>query len=146
MIIDNLEFLQKYKSVIPSFDKVLTFIKENDINTLELGKHVIDGERLFVSCQNISPNSKEEAKLESHNKYIDIQIPLTACEIMGYTSRSTLKEEMYDEKKDITFYKEKADSYINVNKGMFAIFFPEDAHAPGINRDGVRKLVFKILI
>lgn len=146
MIIDNLEFLYRYKSVIPSFDKVLNFIEKNDIHTLELGKHEIDGNRVFVSCQQVSPKSKDEAKLETHNKYIDIQIPLSACETMGYSSRSSLQEGIYDELKDITFYKEKAASYINIDKGMFAVFFPQDAHAPGINSDGIKKLVFKILI
>ena len=146
MIIDNLEFLDKYKSVIPLSDKVLKFIAECDINNLELGKYIIDGDKLYANCQQVSPKSKEDAKLETHNRYIDIQIPLSGCESMGYTPRSLLNEEKYDEIKDITFYKGAAENYIKIEKGMFALFFPEDGHAPGISSDGVKKLIFKILI
>ena len=30
--------------------------------------------------------------------------------------------------------------------GMFAIFFPEDAHAPGVTPDGVRKVIVKVRV
>lgn len=146
MIVDSLEYLEKYKSINPLFEKVLSFIKENDIYTLDLGKREIDGKTLYCNCQQLASKSQDEAKLESHNKYIDIQIPLSGSETMGYSLRSLLKEEKYDEMKDITFYTEKAKSYIEIEKGMFAIFFPEDAHAPGISKNGVKKLIFKVLI
>ena len=29
---------------------------------------------------------------------------------------------------------------------MFAIFFPEDGHAPGITPDGVKKVIVKVRI
>ena len=36
--------------------------------------------------------------------------------------------------------------YLTVKPGMFAIFFPEDAHAPGVTPDGVRKVIVKVRV
>ena len=37
-----------------------------------------------------------------------------------------------------------AEAYIPVEPGMFAIFFPQDGHAPGITPDGVKKVIDKV--
>ena len=51
--------------------------------------------------------------------------------------------------KDIWFYHGPTD-YVSIREGMFAVFFPNDAHAPNIaHPDGcnaVRKCVFKVHI
>ena len=47
---------------------------------------------------------------------------------------------------DITFYEGLATDYLTVKPGMFAIFFPEDAHAPGVTPDGVRKVIVKVRV
>ena len=146
MIVDNLENLEKYSAVNPLFKNVLDFIKGTDLNTHELGKTKIDGDNLYVNFAQTSPKDKENAKLETHNRYLDIQIPLTSTEIKGYTPRTDLPEEEYNAEKDITFYKGAAESYIAVKPGMFAIFFPEDGHAPGITPVGVKKVIFKVLV
>ena len=39
MVIDTLENLDKYVSLNPLFKDVLNFIKSNDLNSLEIGKH-----------------------------------------------------------------------------------------------------------
>ena len=54
--------------------------------------------------------------------------------------RTDLPEAAYNAEKDITFYEGLATDYLTVKPGMFAIFFPEDAHAPGVTPDGVRKV------
>ena len=46
--------------------------------------------------------------------------------------------------KDITFFEGLAETYIAVKPGMFAIFFPQDGHAPGITPDGVKKVIVKV--
>lgn len=47
---------------------------------------------------------------------------------MGYMPRTDLPEAAYNAEKDITFYEGLATDYLTVKPGMFAIFFPEDAH------------------
>ena len=88
--------------------------------------------------------TKEEAVLETHRKMIDIQIPLSCTEVMGYTPREDLDEQPYNAEKDITFYEGMAQQYVAVKPGMFAIFFPQDGHAPCISEEPVRKAIFKI--
>ena len=40
----------------------------------------------------------------------------------------------------------KAMEYLKTKPGMFAIFFPQDAHAPGVSPDGVKKVIVKVLV
>ena len=113
---------------------------------LRLGKVKLQGDDLVVNFSQTKPKTKEEAKLETHNQFIDIQIPLSGVEVMGYTAREDLPEADYDADKDISFYPGLAESYIPVKPGMFAIFFPQDAHAPGVSPDGVKKVIVKVLV
>ena len=41
MIIDELKHLKDYESLNPLFSKVVEFINQHDLNTLEEGKHEI---------------------------------------------------------------------------------------------------------
>ena len=50
----------------------------------------------------------------------------------------------YYAEKDITFIEGLAETYVAVKPGMFAIFFPQDGHAPGITPDGVKKVIVKV--
>ena len=101
---------------------------------------------LFRSVAQTNPKEKENAKLETHKDYIDIQIPLSGTEIMGYTAAQDCLpvDAPYNAEKDITFFEGLAEDYIAVKPGMFAIFFPQDGHAPGITPDGVKKIIVKV--
>ncbi|MGL4520283.1 MAG: YhcH/YjgK/YiaL family protein [Phocaeicola sp.] len=144
MIVDTLENLKKYASIHPLFAQAIDYLVTTDLAACEAGKVKLQGDELVVNVAETKPKTKEEAKLETHNLFIDIQIPLSGTEVMGYTPRTTLKEELYNSEKDITFYPGLAESYIAVKPGMFAIFFPQDGHAPGITPDGVKKVIVKI--
>ena len=96
------------------------------------------------SKDNSSVICEEFAK--DDNRFIDIQIPLSGVEVMGYTPREDLPEAEYNADKDISFYHGLAESYIPVKPGMFVIFFPQDAHAPGVTPDGVKKVIVKVLV
>lgn len=146
MIIDTLKHLKDYASLNPLFPKVVEFIKQHDLNTLEAGKHEIVGKDLFVNIQTAKGKTPDEAVLETHNKMIDIQIPLSAAETYGYTPREALPEAAYNEEKDITKIPGlAAESYVTAQPGCFAIFFPQDGHAPCIaGVDEIKKAIFKV--
>lgn len=147
MIIDKLENLKNYTALNPLFGKVVEFIEKEDLQSFPLGKHVIDGDDLFANFNECSAKAREEAKLETHDVMIDIQIPLNDAEEMGYTPRADLMPAPYDAENDISFYEGAARQYFTVEPGMFVIFFPEDAHAPAICRhDGLRKIIFKVKV
>lgn len=146
MVIDTLENLGKYVSLNPLFKDVVDFIQSNDLNKLEAGKHQIKGADLFVNIQVAKGKAKAEALLETHKKMIDIQIPLSEPETFGYTPLADLPEAEYNEEKDITKYEGAADTYVTCKPGEFAIFFPQDGHAPCISDSPeFKKAIFKIL-
>ena len=85
MVIDTLDNLVKYEALNPLFKDVVEFLKNNDLNTLEPGKHVIKDKDLFVNITTAKGRAHDEAVLETHVKMIDIQIPLDVAETYGYT-------------------------------------------------------------
>lgn len=146
MVIDTLENFDKYVSLNPLFKDVLNFIKSNDLNSLEIGKHEIKGSDLFVNVQVAKGKTKEVAVLETHKKMIDIQIPLSAEETYGYTPLCDLPDAEYNNEKDITKYEGMADTYVTCKPAEFAIFFPQDGHAPCIaGVPEIKKAIFKVL-
>ena len=146
MIIDKLENLKKYESVNPLFAKVVEFLQQNDLNALEAGKHEIVGKDLFVNIQVAKGKTPDEAVIETHDKMIDIQIPITAAETFGYTQRDQLPKAEYNAEKDITKIPNlAADSYVTCQPGMMAIFYPQDGHAPCIaGVPELKKAIFKV--
>lgn len=146
MVIDRLENIEKYTPLHPLFEQVVEFLKSHDLHALEIGKTELKGKDLLVNVAQTSPKEKENAKLETHKDYIDIQIPLSGTEIMGYTAAEDClpADAPYNAAKDITFFDGLAESYIAVKPGMFAIFFPQDGHAPGITPVGVKKVIVKV--
>ncbi len=147
MVVDTLDNLEKYASLNPLFAQAIDFLKNTDLNALEAGsKTQLCGNDLVVNVAQTNPKTKEAAKLETHNLFIDIQIPLSGVEVMGYTpgNECVPADAAYNAEKDITFFEGLAQDYIAIKPGMFAIFFPQDGHAPGITETGVKKVIVKI--
>ena len=146
MIIDKIENLKNYAAINPLFPKVVEFLQQNDLNTMEAGKHEIVGKDLFVNIQVAKGKTPDEAVIETHDKMIDIQIPITAAETFGYTQRDLLPKAEYNAEKDITKIPDlAADSYVTCQIGMMAIFIPQDGHAPCIaGVTEIKKAIFKV--
>ena len=145
MIVDTLQNLEKYIGVNPLFADVVKFIKENDLNTLEEGKHLIKDKDLFVNIQVAKGKTPEEAAFETHRRMLDIQIPLDREETYGYMPLEDLPEAPYNEEKDVTKYPGvKAETLVNCKPGEFAVFFPQDGHQPCIGNGNSRKAIFKV--
>lgn len=146
MIIDTIDNLGKYVALNPLFADVVEFLNSHDLQTLEAGKYPIKDKDLFLNLQVAKQRTKETALLETHVEMIDIQIPVTAAETFGYTPLCDLPAFDYNAEKDITKYGEtKAQTYVTVNPGQFAIFFPQDGHAPCItDAPEIKKAIFKV--
>lgn len=146
MVIDALEKLSSYESLNPLFKDVVEYVKNNDLSAMEPGKYPIKGEDLFLNIAVAKGKTKEAAVLETHNVMIDIQIPLSGAETYGYTPACHLPEAEYNAEKDITKFGDLAsESYVTCDPGMFAIFFPQDGHAPCISAEAeIKKAIFKI--
>ena len=146
MIIDKIENLKNYAAVNPLFPKVVEFLQQNDLATMEPGKYEIQGKDLFVNITMAKGKTPDEAVIETHRRMIDIQIPLDNEETYGYTPLCRLPDTPYNDEKDITKIPDlAADSYVTCQPGMMAIFFPQDGHAPCIaGVPELKKAIFKV--
>ena len=145
MILDTLENFGKYVSLNPLFPKVLEYLQNTDLMAQEPGCVNIDGNKLFVNHNVAKGKTVDQARMETHNAMIDIQIPLSCPEVIGYIPRQYLSRAEYDATKDITFYLDRPEQDITVHPGEFVIFFPEDGHAPCISpKKKKKKVIFKV--
>ena len=148
MILDSLQNAGLYETIHPRFKQAFEFLRTTDLMALPLGKIELDGTNLFANIFEITGKTADTAKLETHNRYMDIQVPVTAAETMGWIAGVDLKEvsEEYKPEKDITFFADKATTFVTVNPKEFILFFPEDGHQPGICEGVQKKIVVKVLV
>ena len=148
MIIDTLDNLGKYVALNPLFADVVEFLKTHDLRTMEVGKYPIKDKDLFLNLSLTKQRTKETAFLETHIDMIDIQVPITCAETFGYSPLCDLPAFEYNAEKDITKYGDtKPQTYVTVNPGQFAIFFPQDGHAPCIiEEEELKKAIFKVKV
>lgn len=148
MILDTLKNSSKYTNVHPRFKQAFDFLLSNDLAALSLGKIELDGSNLVVNIVDAKGKTIEEARMETHNKFIDIQVPIGAIETMGWKSTSKLETitDAYNETKDLTFYADVATTILHVQPFEFAVFFPDDGHQPGIGTGIFRKVIVKVRV
>ena len=146
MIIDTIENLSNYASLNPLFADVVAFLNANDLQTMEPGKYPIKDKDLFLNLQVAKQRTKETAFLETHIEMIDIQIPVSTAETFGYTPLCDLPAFEYNAEKDITKYGDtQPQTFVTVQPGQFAIFFPQDGHMPCItDAPEIKKAIFKV--
>jgi YhcH/YjgK/YiaL family protein len=150
MIVDTIQNASKYFSVHPLFAKAFQYISQTDLSTIEMGRYEIDGDNLKAIFSNKKGMTAVEsiAKFECHDKHIDIQLCISGNETIGWKPRGECIKPKgdYNPEKDVKFYDDEPDMYFQLSDGQFAIFFPEDVHAPMIGEGEIRKLVVKVKI
>lgn len=150
MIIDTLSNAEKYFCVHPLFKQAFEYIQSTELKAIEPGKFEINGDKLRVIVSNKQGKTAEEslAKFECHDRHIDIQLCISGKETIAWKPRSTCKQLKgeYDADKDVSFFADTPDMYFQLSDNQFAIFFPEDVHAPMIGTEEIKKLVVKVKI
>ncbi|MCK5529214.1 MAG: YhcH/YjgK/YiaL family protein [Kiritimatiellae bacterium] len=146
MIFDTINQLDRYKAVHPLFPAAIEFLKRVDLADLPDGKHDISGDDIFAIVARDNGKSANDALLEVHNRYIDIQVILSGVDSIGWKARENCSDAVadFDQDRDIQFYSEEPDTRVEVSAMQFAIFFPEDAHAPMVSDGFLHKIVVKI--
>ncbi|HEY5369916.1 MAG TPA: YhcH/YjgK/YiaL family protein [Hanamia sp.] len=143
MIVDTIQDASKYNSVHPLFAKAFEYIQNTNLNMIEMGKYEIDGDNLRAIFSNKTGMTAEAsiAKFECHNKHIDIQLCINGTEKIGWKPREKCNTEKggYNAEKDVQLYSDAPDMYFKLTIGQFAIFFPEDVHAPMIGEAEIKK-------
>jgi YhcH/YjgK/YiaL family protein len=114
---------------------------------LEIGRIEI-GNGIKVITDEYDTKGSENGFLECHKKYIDIQIVVSGVEEIGYCNRLLCDvREDYNEQTDVEKLSGEMAFFTLRNNG-FAVFFPQDAHMPGLKSKGhmnrTKKIVFKV--
>ena len=147
MIIDTLKNAPKYFSVHPLFEKAFEYIRNTDLKNAKDEKVDI-GEGLKAIFSNAPGKTKEAstAKFECHNKNIDIQLCIDGVETIGWKPRENCANPNgdYIAEKDVLFFNDSPDMFFQLTNTQFAIFFPDDVHAPMIGEGNIKKLVMKV--
>ena len=92
----------------------------------------------------------EQRKWESHRRYLDIQYLVSGLECIPVAPVGALPVATpYDDEQDVSFYADGSapTPSLVLEAGMFAIFFPQDAHRPNIAVTApvaTRKIVVKV--
>ena len=148
MVLDKIENFGKYASLNPNFTKVVEFLQNCNLQDLAIGRNEICGDLVFANVVEAKPKSKEEAPIEIHRKYIDVHVPLSGDELVGYTPLAELPYAEFVEADDAALYPVSlsARDYFNVKRGEFVIFFPQDGHAPAITATPLKKIILKVAI
>jgi YhcH/YjgK/YiaL family protein len=147
--INKREFAVSYFKNRERWDKAFKFLAESDLSALEIKRYDIDGDNLFATVSEYLTKNEETTNFEAHRKYIDIQYVISGKEFMNVVPLKKVKEIVtpYNDLKDIEFMKiGKAVKYAATPSNFF-IFFPGDAHRPGLKEtvnSPVRKIVIKV--
>ena len=148
MIFSTLVQSDRYAKLHPLFPRAFEYMRSTHLLALAPGIHPIIGDDMFAIVEHMPGRSREQAQLECHCKYIDIQLVLEGVDEMGWKSLRECSKPVadYSAEKDIQFFYDTPASWIATPPNAFCIFFPEDAHAPLVSTGHIRKVIFKIAV
>lgn len=151
MIIDRIENAPLYFGLGERFERGLKEMMKCASEPLEKKSVELEGRDLRYGISNVKcDRAPDDNDYEAHVKFADIQCVLDGTEYMGWANLHDLRlRKAYDADGDIAWYTGKG-TMLCVQKGYFAIFFPEDAHMPCRN-NGVEpcesvKMVMKVRV
>ncbi len=148
MILDQLENLSAYSALSPRLPAIIKYLSTHDLASMAPGEYdILPDKEAFVRISDSPMKPPSEAKIEFHRQYIDIQLPFTCVEKMGWMPLAEAPDEMqYDCVKDCALSKFQPECQIAVKPGQFVIFFPQDVHAPCLGEGMVRKAIIKFRV
>lgn len=143
MIFDKMDRLSQYKGLNANLDTLIDFVLSHESDALQSGRNDIDADNCWLN-NNANPLKPSNEVYERHTEYIDLQIPLDEGEIITIKPVEDLDWPPYDT--ETAFTKGSGGTSLDMMPGVFAIFFPGDAHNCCVSKSGqqsVRKLVGK---
>ncbi|MES2767262.1 MAG: YhcH/YjgK/YiaL family protein [Bacteroidota bacterium] len=148
MVFDHIDNAHLYYALHPRFQKAFEFLKKPDILTLPPGNYEIDGDDVYVIIAHQDSSPKENVKLEVHRKFIDIQMTVNGSFPVRWRALAECENRAaeYDEENDFELYSDEEDFTMHIKTGKFAIYFPDDAHAPLPPPGSVHKAVVKVAV
>lgn len=148
MILDLLENAERYAGTHPAFAAAFAFLRRPDLATFPDGRIELDGDTLFALIQRPEGRGHAGARLEAHRKYADIQFVIAGHEEYGWRSLHDAPptDGEFNEQDDCGIFLGAPVVWFPAPLGSFAVFFPEDLHAPLAGSGHLHKVVIKIRI
>jgi YhcH/YjgK/YiaL family protein len=151
MIADRLENAKLYVGLGTRLAKAFEHLARLAAAVPADGKLELEGKDVYAIVQSYETKPAAEKKWEAHRNYIDIQYVAEGVEAMTWAPIQKLTPAAdYSPEKDVVNFKPAAGSPVVVEKGSFAVFFPEDGHQPGVQSGAasvkVRKIVVKVKV
>ncbi len=149
MIFTSIHSIDDHKAYPEVIQKMIQYLKENDITKMEPGVYELQGKDLYIQVFDAKTAPVEETRPESHNDYLDVQFLATGEEKLGFTP-NTGKYEVDEHivERDLIFYKSvENEGFIHATPGCISVFFPCDVHRPAVAVNEpmtVRKAVIKV--
>ena len=150
MIFDTIENSKNYCACHKAFAMGFDFLRKAVAEDLAPGLYTLDGKNVYASIQAYTTKPAGDL-MEAHRDYIDIQHIVSGEEKIECANLAECLEAVpYDPEKDAAFYTCPGKKVILACKaGDFAVFYPWDAHKPGIRLAEpvpVKKIVVKVRI
>jgi YhcH/YjgK/YiaL family protein len=148
VVIDTLESAEKYECLHPGLAAAFAWLRETDLSSLEPGKPEIAGRKLWANIIAAPAKAEEDCRLEVHRDYLDIQVLVRGSESIGWKPTAACESPAgeFDAEKDVGFFQDEPTGWYAVPEGGFALFFPEDAHAPMCGNGDLFKVVVKVAV
>lgn len=148
MILDVLKNGPLYQALHEGFEEAFEFLLNTDLAALANGRHdIVPGNAVFALVMGADGRGRDAVRLEAHRKAIDIQVTVSGTEVMGWLPVvSCVESEGYAPDEDLEFFRDPPANWLTVPAGSFAVFLPEDAHAPVAGTGPVRKVVVKVAV
>ena len=148
MILDDLQFADRYLTLHPGFAAAFAALRSADLAAQAPGRYSLEGDRLALILVNEVGQGRTGVQLEAHRRYIDIQLVIAGDEEMGWRSISDCRQvtQGYSDETDDMLFGDSPECWFRVPPGKFVIFFPEDTHAPLAGVGPLHKAVIKVAV
>ncbi|WP_240415718.1 YhcH/YjgK/YiaL family protein [Paenibacillus periandrae] len=134
----------EHKIIVSAIEELNAILKPN----AAAGCFEIKGDQLYATIMEFDTKPMQEQLAEKHEKYIDVHYLIEGEETIGW---SALRDDAaaakpYDSEQDYVLYEPSADELLlQLKPGMYAVFFPNDIHRPGMGQQTkIKKAVVKI--
>jgi biofilm protein TabA len=146
MIIDTFSNWKLYSWTHAPFRAGFEFLESLDPAIAD-GKYEIDGDNVYAMVQTYETKPASGYEFETHRVYADIQYLISGRETILWAPHEGLTVVTPYEPDVEMQAAEPNASELFLDAGRFAVFFPDDAHAPCLacpDPSTVRKVVVKV--
>ena len=134
MIFSKLNGKDDFSAYPQAIQKALRYLSETDVMALELGRHSLDGDKLFLNVSDMTTRPYEGSYPEIHRRYVDLMYWPEGGERIGTAPcLGTEPVHMEDPENDVALLEAvENENILTATAGCFAVFFPWDAHRPAL--------------